>query len=492
MDKVKVAQAIKVVLKNRAKQDYYSYVKYTHADFQELPHIKLITSKIDNAIRLRENMLNGIEPIRNQYIMISLPPRHGKSMTITETLPSYFMGKFPSSKVIMTAYSITLADDFARANAKKIEEYRVFNNTVVSNNQDRMMLDNNSVCVKAGIMGGITGKGAHLLIIDDPIKTQEEASSETTRNKIWKEWESSLSTRLEEAAIVILIMTRWHEDDLAGRLLNPEYGEPLPWEVVNIPLEAEENDILGRNPGEPLWDRYGLDFIKERKQYPKTFNALYQGRPSAEEGNIIKRHWWRYYERTPEFISRIPTLVLSVDATFKDSSKSDKVSIQVWGKLNANFYLVDRTNARMDFTTTLVAIRNMLEKYPRISAKYVEDKANGSAIINVLNKQIGGFIGVNPLGGKESRANSITPYIEAGNVYIPRDSWVNEFVEECSNFPNGKNDDDVDAMTQAISKLLYYGGTVPRPGQIKIEDAFFGKKEKPMKSFVDDSINDWG
>lgn len=483
MDKVKVAQAVKIVLKNKAKQDYYSYVKHTHADFQELPHIKLITSKIDNAIRLREDMLAGIEPIRNQYIMISMPPRHGKSMTITETLPSYFMGKFPSAKVIMTAYSITLADDFARANAKKIEEYRVFNNTVVSNNQDRMVLDNNSVCVKAGIMGGITGKGAHLLIIDDPIKTQEEASSETTRNKIWKEWESSLSTRLEEAAIVILIMTRWHEDDLAGRLLNPEYGEPLPWEVVNIPLEAEENDILGRKPGEPLWDRYGLDFIKERKQYSKTFNALYQGRPSSEEGNLFKRHYWNYYEKTQQFINELPLLVMSVDATFKDTSKSDKVSIQAWGKKGINYYLVDRFNARMDFMTTLQAIINMKQKYPKIGMIFVEDKANGSAIINVLRKEVQGIVAVNPLGGKESRAQSILPYVVGGNVHLPRGE-SQEFEEECASFPNGAHDDDVDAFTQAISQInFYYAGGNDKPEHINNQN-YFAPKQQARGGFM--------
>lgn len=479
-DKIKLAQAIKVMQRKKAKADYYGYVKYTHEEFEELPHIKLITGKIDHVIKQRELMLTGAIPIKNQYLMISLPPRHGKSMTITETLPSYFMGKFPGSKVIMTAYSITLADDFARSNAKKIDEYNVFNNKVESNNQDRMVLDNGSVCVKAGIMGGITGKGAHLLVIDDPIKTQEEASSENTRNKIWKEWESSLSTRLEQAAIVVLIMTRWHEDDIAGRLLNSEYGSPLDWEVINIPLEAEENDILGREIGEPLWSRYGKDFIEERKQYIKTFNALYQGRPSAEEGNIIKRHWWRFYDKTDKLMEMIPFYCLSVDATFKDTAKADKVSIQVWGKLGTNFYLVDRNNARMDFTTTLTAIRNMLHKYPKISAKYVEDKANGSAIINVLNKQIGGFIGVNPLGGKESRAYSVTPYIEAGNVHLPREAWVNDFIEECSNFPNGKNDDDVDAMTQAISKMIYSMGRV---------------EPKPQRSDYDSYVNemtDWG
>ena len=168
-------------------------------------------------------------------------------------------------------------------------------------------------------------------------------------------------------------------------------------------------------------------------------------------------------------------MALSVDATFKDSNKSDKVSIQVWGKLGTNFYLVDRFNARMDFTTTLQAIRNMLNKYPQIRAKYVEDKANGSAIINVLNKEIGGFIGVNPLGGKESRAHAVTPYIEAGNVFLPRETWVNEFVEECSNFPNGKHDDDVDAMTQAISKMIYNNGKIlGKPKQTKVDNYING------------------
>lgn len=459
-EKIQLAKALLVKAKVNASRNYYDYVKYTHDPFQELPHIKLITSKIDVLIENRIKMISGEIPIKNQYLMISVPPRHGKSMTVTETLPSYFMSKFEKSKVIMTAYSITLADDFARSNAKKIAEHDVFKVTVESNNQDRMVLSNGSVCVKAGIMGGITGKGAELLIVDDPIKTQEEASSQTTRDKIWREWQSSLSTRLEQAAIVIIIMTRWHEDDLCGRLLNSEYGTPLPWEVINLPLEAEENDILGREIGEPLWDRYGKDFIAERKQYARTFSALYQGRPSAAEGNIIKRHWWKYYDKTDKLMGMIPFYCLSVDATFKDSATADKVSIQVWGKLGTNFYLIDRNNARMDFTTTLLAIRNMLSKYPKISAKYVEDKANGSAIINVLNKQIGGFIGVNPLGGKESRAYSVTPYIEAGNVFIPRESWVNDFIEECSNFPNGKNDDDVDAMTQAISKMIYSGGKV--------------------------------
>lgn len=447
--------------KSKARNDYYTYVAYTHNDFIELPHTKLICNIIDDAIKKREQMLSRNIKKENQYLMFNLPPRHGKSMCITETLPSYFLQKFRNSKAIMTAYNVTLADDFSRANAQKINTYDIFDDIrVVYNNQDRMTMTNGSMCVKAGILGGITGKGANLLIIDDPIKTEEEANSKTTREKIWREWQSSISTRFEECCIVILIMTRWHQDDLAGRLLNSEYGKPLPWKVINIPLEAEENDILGRQIGEPLWaERYGYEFIAERKQYTRTFNSLYQGRPTAEEGNIIKREWWQYYTYDRTFIDSIPFICLSVDATFKDTNTSDKVSIQVWGKKGANFYLIDRHNARMDFTTTLQSIRNMLNKYPKISLKIIEDKANGSAIINVMNKEIGGFVGINPLGGKESRAYAVTPYIEAGNVYLPRETYIQEFVEQCSDFPNGKNDDDVDAMTQAITKMIYHTGT---------------------------------
>lgn len=455
-DVIKIAQALKVVKRANASKKYLDYVTYTNPGYEHMRYNDLIIDAIQSALDAQEQMKAGALPKQSQYLMISVPPRHGKSMTVSETLLSYVMGKYPKYKGILTAYSSTLAEDFSKANSRKTIEYNVFNVKVKSDNQDRTEYSNGSVCVKAGIMGGINGKGANLLLIDDPVKTSEEAHSETYREKMWKEWESSLSTRLEPPAIVILIMTRWHEDDLAGRLLNPEYGKPLPWKVINLPLEAEDNDILGREPGEPLWpERYGLDFIEERKQYPQSFNALYQGRPTSQEGNIIKRHWFKWYQRTPEFIDSLPALIMSVDATYKDTSKSDSVSIQVWGKKAADYYLVDRINARMDFVTTIQAIKNMLMKYPKIHAKLIEDKANGSAIISQLNRDIGGFIGVNPQGSKEARVHSVLPYYESGNVYLPNgESWTGEFVEQLTSFPVAAHDDDVDAMSQALARLI--------------------------------------
>ena len=466
-----------------ARSNYYEYVKYTHEDYLYNKHGELISNTIDNAITKRDKMLKGEISVESQYIMLSVPPRHGKSMHISETLPSYVMGKYPKFKVIMTAYSSTLAHDFAKSNSAKINQQNIFNVKVTSDNQDRMTLDNGSEMIKAGILGGITGKGAHLLIIDDPIKTSEEARSEVQRDKIWKEWVSSLSTRLEIAPIVIVIMTRWHEDDLCGRLLNPEYGKPLPWLVINLPLEAEENDILGRKPGEPLWpERYGLDFIEVRKRYPEDFNALYQGRPVAAEGNMIKKEWFEddlaWYVPTPEFLNKIPNIVLSVDATFKDTSRSDKVAIGVWGKMGNTFYLIDELNARMDFLATLQAIRNFKAQYPRIGMIFVEDKANGSAIINVLSKELTGVIPVNPLGGKESRVQSILPYL-VSNVKLPKNkSFTGPMLQEWYAFPNGTHDDSVDEMSQALSQMIYYYGEVTSIANPMAKDAFFGTERR--------------
>lgn len=468
---LELEELIRLEERDRAKEVYLAYVKYTNPGYVELKHSVFLCNLIDAALKKRDKMLTGEIPKENQYIMISMPPRHGKSMTITETLPSYFMCKYPKSKVILTAYSATLANDFSRANSKKIEEYDLYGVRVLTDNQDRTEYSNGSVCVKAGILGGITGKGANLLIIDDPIKTAEEARSEVHREKIWKEWTMSLSTRLEEAAIVILIMTRWHEDDLAGRLQNKEYGELLPWKIVNIPLEAEENDILGREVGEPLWpDRYGRKFIQERKQYPESFNALYQGRPSSEEGNILKREAWQYYDYSPQFIDTLPVLIMSVDASFKDTKTSAKCSVQVWGKRGANYYKVDNTTALMGFTALQQTIKNILAKYPKISAKYVEDKANGSAIIEVLNMEIGGFVPVKAdatTGGKIARAHAIEPFVTSGNVYLPRGlPWVHSFVEECASFPNGTYADQVDAATQALHKLIYFYADIPQKEEV--------------------------
>jgi predicted phage terminase large subunit-like protein len=448
-----------------AQKSYIDYVVYTHdGRYKTAPHTEFIAGVIQQAIEKKKQMREGIIPTENQYIALNMPPRHSKSMTITETLPSYYLGQFPEDRIIEISYNDTFARKFGKKNKEKVRQYgkELFNIEIArdSSAHDEWALDNNiGGMISRGVLAGITGQGADLMIIDDPIKNREEANSETHREKIWDEWVDSFSTRLHPGAIVILILTRWHEDDLQGRLLNKEYGDPLNWQVYNFPLEAEEDDVLGRKPGEPLWpERYGYSFIAERKKYPFSFNALYQGRPTSQEGNILKRDWWQYYDVLPTMQKRI----LSVDAAFKDEDDSDYVAIQVWGKTKADIYLIDNVKAKLNFPATLQAIRNILKKHPGIAGKYVEDKANGPAIIAMLNREIGGFIKVNPQGGKVARVNAVSPYIESGNVFLPRQAeWVHDFVEEAASFPNGKHDDQVDAMSQALNRFIYHNADIP-------------------------------
>lgn len=457
----------------QAKTDYYSYVKYTHKlIYTYTRHGEFICNVLNEAINKRKRMMAGEIPRETQYFMFSVPAQHGKSMHITETFPSYFLGHFPHEGVIEISYNSDFASKFGGRNKDKVKEFgmELFEINVASDkaSSDEWDIVNKEGkktrggMISRGIMSGITGSSlGDCIIIDDPIKNAEEANSETMRKKQWEEWRDSIRRRIHPGAIVILINTRWHEDDLWGRLLNPEYAKPFPWQVYNLPLECDQTHIdkegnpLNRKLGEPLWpERYGYEHIAEAKGYPSSFNAMDQGRPTAEEGNIIKKAWWKWVDTIP----KLEVKIMSVDASFKDTDDSAKCSIQVWGKEGGYIYLVDNDTRRMDFVTALQAVSNMMRKHPDITAKYVEDKANGSAIINVMNRKLGGFIPVKAdagTGGKEARARAVTPWIESGNTFLPRGTeWANDFVEECASFPKGTYADQVDAMSQGMQKII--------------------------------------
>lgn len=484
-EEMELLHLLEIEERYQAANNYYAYVKYTHGNmYTYTRHGEHIANTLDHAINQRKRMLAGEIPIKTQYIMLSVPPQHGKSMHVTETLPSYFLGHFPDEGVIEISYNSDFAEKFGGRNKDKVILYgkELFDIEVAKDSQSKgewsIVKDGKKTrggMMSRGVMSGVTGSSwGDLIIIDDPIKNREEANSETYRDKLWQEWQDSISTRIHPGAIVILINTRWHEDDLWGRLLDPEYGRPLPWKVINLPLECDETHIkqegnpLNRELGEPLWpERYGYEFIEERKTYPSSYNALYQGRPTSEEGNILKRDWWKYYDVIPADLN---SMLISVDAAFKDEDDSDYVVCQVWGRYGPNVYLVDQVRARMNFPATLQTIRNLVNKYPRAALKLIEDKANGSAIIQTLVREIPGIIAVNPEGGKVARVNAVSAFIEAGNVHLPRTDWVHDFVEEAASFPNGKNDDQVDAMSQALHRYYYMSGSMPRDDEPKTRD----------------------
>lgn len=259
----------------------------------------------------------------------------------------------------------------------------------------------------------------------------------------WDEGQNTLLTRLQPGGAVILIMTRWHEDDLAGRLLNPEYGQVEDWDIVKLPAVAEAGDILGRQIGEPLWPEFGFDSDwAERTKFAvgsQTWASLYQQRPSPPEGAIVHRSWWRFYKQLP---SSLDVVIQSWDCSFKETDSGSYVVGQVWGRKGTNYYLIDQFRARVDFVGTLQAFRTMTGKHPVARLKLVEDKANGPAVIAALKNEISGIIAVTPEGTKESRLHAVSPDIEAGNVYLPDPSiaqWVHDYIEEFATFPHGVN-----------------------------------------------------
>ena len=367
-----------------------------------------------------------------------------------------------------------MAERFGKRNLEKVKEYGGIFGVEVdpkkATSREFQIKGRRGRMISKGIGSGLTGHSGHLIVIDDPIKNREQADSESVRDSVWDEFADSILTRTQAGSKIILIMTRWHEDDLAGRILE---NMPEITTYVNYECECEsDDDPLGRRKatedklGEPLVPELGKDetWLAETKKNfiamngLRTWNALYQGHPTIQEGNILKKEWWQYYEVEKYFDGQLAfdQMIMSVDATFKDGDKNDYVAIQVWGKRENRMYLVENVNEHLDFSGTVRRIRLLKARFPRVGAILIEDKANGSAIINVLKNEIMGIIPIQPDASKEARVNAVSFSIEAGNVYVPSDrQWTHKFIEQCAKFPNDKFDDMVDAMSQALSRLIY-------------------------------------
>jgi len=437
-----------------ARNDYAFYVEWVHnGAYKHGRHTEDIICK----------ELEKVERGELDRLIITLPPRHSKSMTVTETFPSWFIGRKPSRRVIATAYSGNLAKKFGRLNKQKLRQYgeELFEVSLLTDNKSNTnwgVLGHRGGMISAGIGGAITGEGADLMIIDDPFKNRKQADSIVYRDMVWDEWQNTLRTRLHPGGAVIVIMTRWHEDDLVGRLLaDPEEGDK--WKIVNLPCECEdENDPLGRKIGEPLWPEHGYDkaWMEQTKTDvgTRTWASLYQQRPSPKEGVTFKRDWWQFYKVLPEFIEETAQ---SWDCAFKGiPEETDYVVGLVGARKAGNYYIIDRFRDQVGIKGTIQAIRSMTGKHPTAYSKWVEEKANGAAVIELLRDEIPGMIPVPNSDGKEARANAVQPFVESGNVYLPDPSiapWVHDFIEELAQFPSGKHDDQVDAFTQLIIML---------------------------------------
>ncbi len=431
-------------------------------------------------------------------LVIQTPPQHGKSLTITESFPSWYLGRYPKHRIIEASYNEDTARRFGRKNLEKTEQFGpgVFGLTkgIIWTSTEFELSNGWGRMISRGIMSGITGNPANLMLIDDPIKNREEADSEAYREKLWGEWQNTLKSRLAAGAKVIIIATPWHEDDLMARIQRQEKNVTL----LRLPIEAEQDDLLGRAPGEPLAPELGKDrkwleqfkasYVGDPRQGGlRAWQALFQCAPRVEGGNLVRRSWWRYYDPAREPV--YATQLISVDAAFKGADSNDFVAITVWGKVGEDYYLRYCLNKHLDFTGTLAAIRMVRKLYPQARTVLIEDKANGSAIINVLQREMF-CVPVNPKGGKVARVNAITAAIESGHVYLPEGApWVGEFVEQCTAFPAAQHDDMVDSASQALSYMIFSSGNVPTapdPDDQKVIEA----EQREERVFLSNDIYD--
>ena len=405
-------------------------------------------------------------------LIISMPPQEGKSTRCSRDLPIKALIDNPDRRIVCASYGQGLANRNGRAVRNAIIAHPELGLSIAHDNgaaSEWTIAGHEGGVLSVGRGAGVTGRPCDLLIIDDPLKDRAEADSLTIRDTCWDWWTDALSARLAPGAPVVLILTRWHEFDLAGRLIADDAA--AGWRVLNIPAQCEDanTDPLGRQPGEYMISARGRSTAQweQRKKTAgsRTWAALYQGRPSPAEGGIFKREWWQQYD-TPQWLIRddgsywatgFDEVLISADLTFKGTDHSDYVAIGVWARRNAEAWLLDQICDRWDFVTTLKRFEALCAKWPQATLKLVEDKANGPALISMLGKRIPGIVPVTPEGGKEVRANAWAPLVEAGNVWIPSSRlapWASDYIEQHAAFPNAAHDDMVDQSSQAVDRLI--------------------------------------
>lgn len=491
MSQMSQAQAAKYLLKLRdASEGFESFVRLCYPEWTIAPfQLELI-----NALDQLEKGTLG-----TNNLLVTMPPRHAKSTFSTVLFPSYFMARNSGRYIMSCSYNSQLATDFGRQ-VRSIVEQKImnqafpdFNLSTESRAADVWRTEIGGAYFAVGVGGTTSGRPANLLIVDDPIKSREDAESMTQRNKTWNYYTSALATRLQPEADgtvpkQIIILTRWHPDDLAGRLMATDDWKEGRWSHVNFSainkVEGEkisrrhlpEDDPRWVSPKEfqnlshkkryiheeeeeSLWEeRFPLEELKRRERLnPREFASLYQQQPYIEGGNLIRTEWWQKYPKdlSPE---NFTTLVIGVDTAFKKSETADySVAVVAGVDRNGDIYIVDIIRGKYDFPelkTRMIRLNNQW-KGKGLRGMYIEDKASGQSLIQELKRESGiSVIPYKVVHDKVARVNSILPLIEGGRVFIPEESqWLDEFIDESISFPNGNHDDQVDAMTIAVDVL---------------------------------------
>lgn len=438
-------------------------------------------SKQTPALQLIDDFLVRAYTTPNFRGIISMPPQNGKSERVSKAFPAWVLSQNPDTRIVIASYQQQIAERITNELRISIKNNGESGGLIIGGKdteKEWRIRGYRGGVLAASVGGSLTSRSADLLIIDDPVKGLEEARSPTYQARAWRWWTATARTRVQNGGAVIIVLTRWHDQDLAGQLMANNPGE---WEFLRIPAQADhrpelgETDPLGREPGEFMesvqgFDRDGWEQVK-REVGPQTWAALYQGTPSPDEGGIFPAEWARYeqplWEEQPNGARIVPgvgradhELVQSWDFAYSDKVTSDFVVGQVWLRVGTQAYLLDMVRERMNFPRMQQAVRDITAKWPQAQTTFVEAAASGQPIIDSLRLELtNAFIPIKPTESKVARANAVSPFAFSGNIVLPTAELlpnVGEMLEELKLFPASSHDDSVDALTQAVSQLLLY------------------------------------
>jgi len=458
------------LLKRHAEQSLYSYVQ------QAWPVLEPDASFLPNwHIEYVVEYLEAVTAGQITRLVINLPPRYMKSLLVSVLWPTWEWIAAPHRRWIFASYAETLAS-----------KHSLDRRTILQSSwyQDRwgdrvrLAADQNvkqefvntrrGHMVATSIGGSITGKGGNRIVVDDPHHPLQ-VDSDVQRESALAYFTRTLSTRLDNKNddAIVIVMQRLHERDLSALCLD------LGFTHVCLPAEAEDRTrhvyprsgrVHHREPGDVLWpEREGPAVLAQQKRAlgAAVYAGQYQQRPAPAGGLLFHADWFKFYDELPPKVDR---WLQSWDMTFKDSPLSDFVVGLQAATCGADIYVVDRRKGQWAFAETSRQVEAFYRQYPQTDTILIEDAANGPAIISLLGRLIPGIVGVTPDGGKIARAHAASPVVEAGNVRLPNPrpqgqlrperAWVEDFLHQCTVFPRGAHDDDVDALTQLIARCV--------------------------------------
>jgi predicted phage terminase large subunit-like protein len=399
-------------------------------------------------------------------IVVEAPPRHGKSELVSHWLPAWYLSLWPDKNVLLGAYEADFAAEWGRKVRNTLEEHASVTGVPVAGDSsaaDHWETVFGGGMRTAGVKGGATGKPGNLIVIDDPVKNDEEADSDVIREKHWNWFQTVVWTRREPGTIIVIMHTRWRTDDLAGRVLAHTEMAGIT-KHLHFPAIAEAGDQLGRKPGEALWpSKFPLDgpdglLMTKSVMEARHWNALFQQKPTNEDGNEFIAEWWKYFDELPVPLEQMDYVACYWDTSFNDEESSDFVAGGAWAVYGGARYLLEVVHDRMHFIDALAAAKAMHKRW-NAKATFFEKSANGHACITsmriAMNDSDGKVVqGIVPKESKFSRARSVMTIVAGGNVHLRRHAaWVPAFLKELSAFPRGDHDDQVDMVSMALHNL---------------------------------------